>query len=374
MREMKYMVPNKRKRLLACSMTLLMLIGLSGCTTLAENESTAEYMQSGKVTDSGYKTTQVYEGSFDIPYEADASVVYTKSEYLYWESSQDRYLELLVSAGDMVKKGDVLATFEVSSIGESDILERTNAVQEAQTSLNRTIESYNTMIDAKKESMESLEGFDYQIAELELKKLESEYEQRVTEGQHYVAQAQEALNDLQEQKNQNELVAPFDGRISWVGRDFQKGNKVKVGSAIVQIEDLNSQLLQFKNSNYKGTVPYLSTVSLTDRVSGEEYTGTVVSCGNVTGFAQDEVLVELDTELPEGKDSVYFKATGYIARLTKVILVDSNAVKTSGTESYVHVLTDNNATYNAYVTTGDTVGGLTWIIDGVSPGQNLIVE
>ena len=73
MREMKYMVPNKRKRLLACSMTLLMLIGLSGCTTLAENESTAEYMQSGKVTDSGYKTTQVYEGSFDIPYEADAA-------------------------------------------------------------------------------------------------------------------------------------------------------------------------------------------------------------------------------------------------------------------------------------------------------------
>lgn len=368
------MVPNKRKKVLACSMALLMMAGLSGCTTLAESESTAEFMQSGKVTDSGYKTTQVYEGSFDIPYETDASVVYTKSESLYWESSQDRYGELLVSAGDMVKKGDVLATFEVSSIGESDILERTVAVQEAQASLNRTIKSYDTLIAAQKESMENLEDYDYQIAELELKKLESEYEQRVTEGERYVAQAQTALNELQERKGNNELLAPFDGRISWVGRDFQKGNKVKVGLPIVEIEDLNSQMLQFRNKNYKGTVPYLSTVNLVDRVSGEEYVGTVVSCGNVTGFTEDDVLVELDTELPEGKDSVYFKATGYIAQKTKVILVDSKAVKTAGTESYVHVLNENNATYRAYVTVGDTVGGVTWIIDGIEPGQTVIIE
>ena len=368
------MVLNKKKRVLACSMALLMLTGLSGCTTLAEHESAAEYMQSGKVTGSGYKTAEVYEGSFDIPYDVDASVTYTKSQNLYWENSQDRYLELLVSAGDMVKKGDVLATFEVSSIGESDIMERTNAVQEARTSLNRTIESYKAMINAKKEAMKNLEGYDYQIAELELKKLESEYEQRTTEGERYVTLAQEALNELQEQKNHDELVAPFDGRISWVSREFQKGNKVKAGLPIVLLEDLDSQMLEFRNSNYKGTVPYLSKVSLTDRVSGEEYTGTVVSCGNVTGFAEDQVLVELDTELPEGKDGVYFKATGFIAQLTKVILVDSKAIKTSGTDSYVHVLTDNNATYKAYVTTGDTVGGLTWIIDGVSPGQKLIAE
>ena len=368
------MVPNKKKRVLACGLALLMMTGLSGCTKLDEHESTAEFMQSGKVTDSGYKTTQVYEGSFDIPYEADASVTYTKSQYLYWDNSQDRYLELMVSAGDMVKKGDVIATFEVSSIGDSDLLEREVAVQEAQASLNRTVESYTTMIEAQKTAMSTLKGYDYQIAELELKKLESEYEQSVMERQRSVTLAQEALTELQDRKSQDELLAPFDGRISWVGRDFKKGNKVETWSAIVLIEDLDSQLLEFKNSNYKGTVPYLSKVSLTDRVSGEEYIGTVVSCGNVTGTAEDKVLVELDTKLPEGKDSVYFKATGYIAQKTKVILVDSNAVKTEGTESYVYVLNENNATYKAYVTVGDTVAGVTWIIDGISPGQTVIVE
>ncbi len=368
------MAPNKKKRVLAGSIALLMLFTVSGCTSMAEHESTAEYVQSGKVTGRGYKTTEVYEGSFEIPYEADATVTYTKSQGLYWESSQDRYEELLVSVGDMVKKGDVLATFEVSSISEADILERELAVQEAQTALNRTIRSYEERVAAKQKAMETLKGADHTIAELELAKLKSEYSQRVAEGEHQVAQMQKLLNEIRDKKASNELVAPFDGRISWIGRDFKEGNKVKAGVPIVEIEDLDSQLLQFRNSNYKGTVPYLSEVKLTDRVSGEEYTGTVVSCGNVTGAEMDDVLVELDTELPEGKDNVYFKATGFIAKKEKVILVAEEAVKTEGTDSYVHVINDNNATYKAYVTVGDTVGGVTWIIDGIEPGQVVVIE
>lgn len=368
------MAPNKKKRVLAGGIALLMLVTVSGCTSMAQQESTAEYVQSGKVTGRGYETTEVYEGSFEIPYEADATVTYTKSQALYWESSQDRYVELLVTPGDMVEKGDVLATFEVSSISEADILERELAVQEAQTALNRTIRSYEERIAAKKKAMETLEGADYTIAELELAKLKSEYSQRVAEGEHQVGQMQELLSEIRDKKASNELRAPFAGRISGVSREFKEGNKVKTGSPIVTIEDLDSQLLVFRNSNYKGTVPYLSKVTLTDRVSGEEYTGTVVSCANVTGAEMDEVLVELDTELPEGKDNVYFKATGFIANKEKVILVDEQAVKTEGTDSYVHVINDNNATYKAYVTVGDTVGGVTWIIDGVEPGQVVVIE
>ncbi len=368
------MAPNKKKRVLVGGMAFLMLITVSGCTGMAEHESTAEYIQSGKITGRGYKTTEVYEGSFDIPYEADATVTYTKSQNLYWESSQDRYVELLVSVGDMVKKGDVLATFEVSSISEADIMEREMAVQEAQTALNRTIQSYEERIAAKQKAMKTLEGADYTIAELELAKLKSEYSQRVVEGEHQVAQMQELLSEIRNKKANNELLAPFDGRIAGISREFKEGNKVKVGSPIVTIEDLDSQLLVFRNSNYKGTVPYLSKVTLTDRVSGEEYTGTVVSCANVTGAEVDDVLVELDTKLPEGKDNVYFKATGYIAQKEKVILVDEAAVKTEGTDSYVHVLDDNNATYKAYVTVGDTVAGVTWIIDGIEPGQSVVIE
>ena len=71
---------------------------------------------------------------------------------------------------------------------------------------------------------------------------------------------------------------------------------------------------------------------------------------------------------------MYFKATGFIANKEKVILVDEKAVKTEGTDSYVHVINDNNATYKAYVTVGDTVGGVTWIIDGVEPGQVVVIE
>lgn len=368
------MGPNKRKRILAGSLALLMMVSTGGCTTLSEHKSTAECIQSGKVTASGYDTAEVYEGSFDVAYEADALVTYTKSQYLYWESSQDRYDEILVSAGDMVKKGDVLATFEVSSISESDILERTLAVQQLQSSLNKTIRSYEESIARKQKNMEGLEGADYQIAQLELKKMKSEYAQRVTESEYQITKQQEALDEMLEEKENKELVAPFDGRVSWIGRDFQKGNKVNAGSPILMIEDLDSQMIAFRNSSYKGTVPYLSKVTLKDRTTEQEYTGTIVSCGNVTGGVNDEVLVKLDTELPEGKENVYFKATGFIMQKEKVTLVDSRAIQTEGTENYVYVLNENNATYKAFVTVGDTSAGVTWIIDGLSPGQAVIVE
>ena len=98
-------------------------------------------------------------------------------------------------------------------------------------------------------------------------------------------------------KNNRELVAPFDGRIEMVSREFVKGNKVNTGSPIVMISDLNSQAFAFRNSNNSGDVSYLSEVTLTDRVTGDSYTGKIVSCPNVTGKSGGDVIIELDEEL-----------------------------------------------------------------------------
>lgn len=368
------MAPNKKRKIVAGSLALLMMVSISGCTSLSEHENISEYIQSGKVTGNGYKTTEVYTGSFEVAYEADASVSYTKTEGLYWENSQDRYDEILVSNGDMVKKGDVIATFEVTSVSEADILERTLAVEEAESSLSKTIQNYESAIAKKKESMKDLSGYDYQIAQVELNKLKSQYAQQVEEAEYQIANLQEALDELLERKENNQLLAPFDGRIAYVSREFQKGNKVDVGTPIVQINDLDSQVLAFRNSNYQGTVPYLSKVTLTDRTTKEEYTGTVVSCANVTGNANDDVIVQLDTELPEGKENVYFKVDGYIMQKENVTLVASDAIKSEGNDNYVYVLNENNATYKVYVTVGGSSDGVTWIIEGLTAGQTVVIE
>ncbi len=372
------MALNKIKRILASGLAATMMMSISGCTTSSENKSTAEYIKAGEgiviSAGIGYETAEVSQGSFVKTYQTDAYVTYTNSQRLYWENSQDRYDEILVSVGDIVKKGDVLATFEGSSSSEADALERTLAVEEAQAALNRTVKNYDSSIAAKKKSMETLTGYDYEIASLELQKLESEYALRVKESEYQITKQQEALNELLEEQATKELIAPFDGRIDSVNRDFQKGNKVNVGSPIVQISDLDSQVFAFRNNTFSADVSYLSEVTLTDRVTGEEYTGTIVSCPNVTNQPYSDVIVELDTELPEGREDVYFKVDGYIMQKENVTLVDNRALKSEGSNYYVYILNENNARYKTYVTIGETTDGLTWVIDGLTPGQTVLMQ
>lgn len=373
------MASNNIKRWLVVALTGTMLLGSAGCSASSDHKSTSEYIKPEDAVNitkvSGFETTEVVEGSFELTYQTDAYVTYTQMQSLYWENSQDRYEEILVSVGDMVKKGDVIATFEGSSSMEADVLERSLAVEEAQTALNKLIKYYDNSIANKTKSMETLTGYDYQIADLELQKLECEYAQRRAESEYQIAKLQESLNEIVEKKNNRQLLAPFDGRIEMVSREFVKGNKVNTGSPIVMISDLSSQALAFRNSNNANDVSYLSEVTLKDRVTGDTYTGKIVSCPNVTGKSGGDVIIELDEELPEGREDVYFKVDGYILQKDSVVMVNQKALEKEGNNQFVYVLNENGARYKIYVTIGKTdTKGNTTIIEGLIPGQKVVVD
>lgn len=373
------MASNNLKRWLVAVLTGTMMLGIAGCSTSLEHSSSSEYLKPEDAVNiaktSGFETTEVIEGSFELTYQTDAYVTYTQMQSLHWENSQDRYEEILVSVGDTVKKGDVIATFEGSSSMEADVLERTLAVEEAQTALNKTIKNYENSIANKEKSLETLTGYDYQIADLELQKLESEYAQRLAESEYQIAKLQESLSEQVDKKNNRQLLAPFDGRIEMVSREFVKGNKVNTGSPIVIISDLDSQAMAFRNSNNADDVSYLSEVTLKDRVTGDVYTGKIVSCPNVTGKSGGDVIIELDEELPEGREDVYFKVDGCILQKDSVVMVNQKALEKEGNSYYVYVLNENGARYKTYVTIGKTdTNGNTTIIEGLLPGQQVVVD
>lgn len=368
------MAPTNRKKRIAGSLIMILMLGLCSCSSSSDSVSTAEYIQSSQSTGGGYQTAEVYEGSFDIEFTSEARVMYNKSQQLTWENGEDRYGEILVQQGQMVKKGDVLATFEVTSVSDSQIMEMQLAIQEAETSLSKTTQRYEEAIAKKQESMAELKDEDYQIAALELQKLRSEYAGQIAQAQYQKSQMQKALDELLEKKADNQLVAPFDGRISYVARNIQKGNKVEAGASIMIIEDLSSRVIVFTNNNYYGSVPYLSKVTLTDRVSKKEYTGTIICCGNVSEGESDNVIIELDTPLGDDWEGMFFEVKGYITQKSKVTLVDKKAIKTERNDSYVFVLTESNAIYKTYVSVGGDNGKDAWITEGLTPGQTVLIE
>lgn len=375
------MASNKGKQMKAGILMLALMLCLVGCKKLSTYESTAEYIPANQVSDqvnsTGYETVKAYEDDLIVEYQTKAQVAYTQSRSLYWDNPQDICGEMLVSTGDIVKKGDVIATFQSSQDSEIQVMERKLAVQEAQASLNQTIQTYENMLAAKRKSLELLTGYEYQIANLELEQMQYEYAQQVLEGEYRVSKQQEQLDKMGDWQETRALVAPFDGKITAVNHAFQPGTPLKSNSPIVQISDLDSEVLAFQSSQYADDVKYLSQVTLTDPDTQQQYTGTIVSCPGVTGNKGSAAIIKVNEEMPEGLESTGLKTlnvNGYLMQKEKVTLVDSQALKQEEGAVFVYVLNENQARYKVYVTIGENRNNLAWVIDGLSPGQTVIIK
>ena len=185
---------------------------------------------------------------------------------------------------------------------------------------------------------------------------------------------QEALNELQEKKAASQLVAPFDGRITYVNGDMVKGNKVEPYTTLITIEDLSSQVITFTNTSAFGKVPYQSTVTLVDRRTQEAYTGKVVSCSRVTGEENDNVIVEPDSPIETTEYMTSFEASGTLVYEPNVLLITTEAVREEGNSYYVYVVDENNATTKVYIEIGGMSEGVAWVTEGLAEGQAVLCE
>ena len=377
------MVLSKLRQFCCLSFVIAILLNVSGCVELSTFTSTDEYIPSEEMIEQAdvleYQTAEVYEDTFTLDFQEAATIKYTITRELYWENPQDLYGELLVAKGDYVKKGDVLATFVSSQNDEIAILERELSVEQARASLNQVIQTYENLIAAQKENLTRLTGEEYELAYMKLEEMEYEYAYRLLEGEHRVAMQQEALDEVLKTQETKELVAPFDGKIVSVSSAFQTGYKIGNGVPIIKISDVESRRMVLKETRITKQANYLSPVTITDPYTKETYNGTIVSCPEVTGQEQSSTMIRLDDELQEEQEGVEYLVSGCIYHKEKATLVDSHAVKTetlmSGNKvSYVYVLNENNAKYKVCVKVGAVFNNVTWIIEGLEPGQRVIVE
>lgn len=367
---------NKRRilRLGRLALTMIMAVALlGGCSTSASQDTKSEFLAAGTSTSSGYRTTESYSGDFEIDFSVQSKISYRKMDYLYWPYGSDHYDEMNVSVNQTVKAGDVLATF-TTGVSDADILEAELAVTQAQSSLSSLTSSYQQQISRCRSQLGSLSGYEYNAVSLEISRLEAQYNSDCCAAVRSIEQAEQNLEELQQRRSSVTLTAPYDGVILSVTQDYRQGDSVNVNDPVVVIGDISSRAVLFTNSSLFGKVPYLSKVTLTDFRTDKQYAGTVVSCSSVTGDAEDNVVVEVDGELGEEDLIGAIRIDGVLLKKEKVVLVESAAVQTEGTSHYVLKLTDRGAVNKTYVDIGGKNGTVTWITEGVEPGETLILS
>lgn len=184
------------------------------------------------------------------------------------------------------------------------------------------------------------------------------------------------LNQLLEEKEAYTIRAPFDGVITSVKR-VAEGRTVSGGDVCCTISEYSKAAVYIDGAD---AGKFIFGQKVTVKIDGVFYDATVVACPEIsptksgmTVFDLGEgVLEKLGEENPMALTSGW--ATVYLNTEKKnVLAVPSSAVKSSGSVYYVTLL-DGEERYKFYVTPGETLGGYTEILNGISEGDIVIAE
>ena len=88
---------------------------------------------------------------------------------------------------------------------------------------------------------------------------------------------------------------------------------------------------------------------------------------------QGQALIELDGKLDPALAKRKVAVTGNDVDLHNVLLVNRSAIKKDESRRYVYVL-DGETVKKRYVVEGENNMSTTWILDGLTEGQTLILD
>ena len=290
-----------------------------------------------------------------------------------WTEGSVRFDEFYVTSGTEVSKGDVLARFTTEE-NQVALEEKQLALERAQRDFTLGKQQRQDQIKQAEAALNGLSSYEARIQALNIQKLQSQYDQYVYQTEYSLAAQQEEIQKLQSQISETVLVAPFDGIVDSVV-SFNQGDKVDPSQVLVTMYASDRLLISAEDAEgaYRYNMPVTVQIGNNDEV--ETYTGRVISASNILPAAlkQGQALIELDGKLDPALAKRKVAVTGNDVDLHNVLLVNRSAIKKDESRRYVYVL-DGETVKKRYVVEGENNMSTTWILDGLTEGQTLILD
>ena len=320
-----------------------------------------------------YKTVQAEYGEYGKYIGGSTSVQYLIWANLSWDKSNARFREVLAKPGEQVKQGDVLAVFDIEESKaelENLALQLTSARDEEAAGKKER----QSAIDSAEKEAEGLSSHELQIAKLTIGKLQAEYEQFVYQSEREIAQLRKRIEEMEEEAENNQLLAPFDGIIDSV-TPYNPGDRVDAGKALVTMYSTDKLFLKVDDSAHNLRYNMRVTVEAGTKDDRKAYSGRVAAASNVlpAAVSQDLALIQLDENITAEELKYSPTYVGGVEQVQNVLLVERRAVSTEEGKSFVYVLEDDMV-QKRFIVPGPNNSDVMWILDGLSEGQSLIVD
>lgn len=329
-------------------LALIIVIALSGCSLLpAEEEPLKPPLV--KPPQENYRTTPVVKGAIAQEVKGNGTLESYFSDAIEFTSEGGRVKEVLVRAGEDVKKGDVLVQLDV---GDMDVNLRTLEMN---------------MLIARGKLREA-------------KMAEDEDGLRIAQLQYEIEQIK--FNRLQESYQNKQLVATMDGRITFVA-PIEEGDVVKPYETIVTISDPTKLRVSFQIDTSSDAMKVTVGFNASLKFGTESVEGKVSQTPSSAPQTTDEMLrsryashVYVETEaLPESA-TIGTKADVTIRLQEKedVLIIPRSGLRNYLGRTFVRILEDDDKIREVDVEQGIVGSTEVEITKGLEEGQLIVLQ
>ena len=316
----------KRTTFIALATTLALLLG--GCYFLPQEEAplAPPLIAAAEVT---YRTEAVKRGDVITQITQEATFVTAQQTDVFFTDVSGRIESIDVTVGKEVKAGDVLLTLNVGDV-EKQVQQQSINVEKAKLSVERLeAQLERTRLNNQMFNDEELQArgiFDfYQLEEAKLN----------------LKAANLTLSGLKETTKGAKLIAPVDGKITWLA-DIKLGDNVSIYQPMVRIIDPNNLFLEYKG-NAAESFPVGAKVEITyDR---QIYEGTVIANPSVltpdsSGAVPQVTRFSVDDMEMMGGMGAKVKVVYTTAKRENAIVIPKSYITNFSGRKYVNLLVD----------------------------------
>ncbi len=319
------------------------------------------------------KTAEVQLGDYRRDYNASASEYYPYTLTLAPEVTNASFLKYHVARSQQVKKGDVLATFQL------DVDEA--AITSARLSLESTRKAYETGVEEREEALDELiqasmglqDSYERELAELSVRRERTALEIYIYQQECQIENLERALRELEEENSQSHLVAPFDGVITAITYK-REGEKVYKNEGLVTLYREDGLLVKIRNDQMYFRYGMPVTVTSGNKNEKKVYQGTVVAADNLLPQSRRQGIayIRIDGLDPEDR-LVRLTVTGTSESLDDVLLIPRRAATMEGGNYYVERLV-NGAIQKRFINVGLNTMSDMWVVQGLEAGETVVID
>ncbi|MNW51566.1 putative efflux system component YknX [compost metagenome] len=353
---------SRKKGAAARTLTLLslcfILVAATGCSLLPNEDEEEVLPVITPPTISKKPEYDVKSGPIELKVSAVGKLMSQREEAIYFTEDGLHIKNVLVKAGDKVKKGDTLIELETKDL-EKDLRKKQLDFRQQELAMKETLRT--------KEEMD----------EIEFEKATIVFEEQRQE-----------LADLQQKIADATLTAPFSGTI--VSINAEKGAVVKSYESLGMISDTSSLVVAASFAKEDLEKLSVGMKAKVDINSAGEFEGKVkvmpVSTTNTNdnnnggGGANNPnkdsldkyLIIELDKWPKDVERGRPLSATIVTQRKENAVLIPISALRSVGSRTYVQIVEADGSKREADVEVGLQTSTELEILNGLTPGQKVV--